>query len=144
MMPRTTVKAAADVVAKWIRRAGSAGEEYRAGVSSTTADWAAAATAAAPAYQQGVTEAISRGGYQKGIAAAGTAKWKANATALGPSRFSQGVQQAEGAYTQAIGPVLAAIGSVDLPPRGPVGADGNFQRSVVIGKALRALKTGRR
>jgi len=143
-MARTVVKAAGDVVAKWVRRAGSAGEEYRQGVASTTADWAAASAAAAPSYQAGVTEAIGRGGYQKGIAAAGTAKWKRNSEALGPARFSQGVQNAEPAFTQAIGPVLAAIGAVDLPARGPVGSPGNFQRVVAIGTALRALKTGRR
>jgi len=143
-MPRTTVKAAADVVSKWVRRAGSAGEEYRQGVASTSADWAALATAAAPSYQAGVTEAIARNGYQKGIAAAGTQKWKNNAQVLGPARFAQGVQAAEGAYTTAIGPVLAAISAVDLPMRGPTGAEGNFARSMAIGKALRALKTGRR
>lgn len=143
-MARAVVKAVGDVVAKWKRRAESAGEEYRVGVMTTAADWAAAATAAAPAYATGVQEAITRGGYQKGIAAVGTAKWKRNAELLGPARFSQGVGAAEGSYTSGIGPVLAAISAVDLPPRGPVGAEGNYARVLAVGKALRALKTGRR
>lgn len=143
-MPRPIVKAAADVVSKWSRRASSAGDEYRLGVSSTTADWAAATVAAAPSYQAGVQEAISAGRYQKGVTGAGTAKWKDRSVVLGPARFSQGVSAAEGAYQAGIGPVLAAISAVDLPARGATGSEGNYQRSAAIGKALRALKTGRR
>lgn len=141
---RPVVKAAADVVAKWKRRAGSAGEEYRQGVRTTQADWAAITAAAAPAYQAGVQEAIAQGRFQKGVSGAGTAKWKANAETLGPGRFSEGVNNAEPQYASGIGPVLAAISAVDLPLAGPRGAEQNYARSAAIGKALRALKVGRR
>jgi hypothetical protein len=143
-MPRPNVKGLSAVVDKWKRRASSAGEEYRLGVEGTPKSWAGAAKAAAPAFAAGVQDAITRGAYAKGIDAAGDAKWKDKASKLGPSRFSQGVNEADAAYSTGVGPVLAAIGAVDLPARGPVGSEGNYSRSAMIGKALRLLRTGRR
>lgn len=143
-MARAVVKAVADTVAKWVRRAGSASEEYRQGVQSTSADWAAATAAAAPAYAAGVQEAITRGAFAKGVTGRGTAGWKDRAVTLGPARYSQGVGAGESSYSSAMGPVLAAISSVDLPPRGATGSESNYGRVAAVGKALRALKTGRR
>lgn len=143
-MPRPAVKPLGNVVDKWARRAGSAGDEYRVGVESTSKSWQGAATAAKDAYKQGVTDAIARGGYEQGIAKAGDAKWKDRAAKLGPMRFSQGVAESKDAYSSGVGPVLQAIGAVDLPARGPVGSEGNYARSAAIGKALRTLRTGRR
>jgi predicted RecA/RadA family phage recombinase len=143
-MPRPAVKSLSAVVDKWTRRAGSAGEEYKQGVIGTPKSWSAATVAAAPAYKQGVTEAAAAGRFEKGVAAAGDAKWKDRASVLGPMRFSQGVQESGTAYSTGVGPVLAAIGAVDLPARGPVGSEGNYMRSAAIGKALRQLRVGRR
>jgi hypothetical protein len=141
---RPVVKSLGQVTDKWKRRAGSAGEEYRVGVETTPASWSAAAKAAKDAYKAGVTEAANQGRYERGIDAAGDGKWKDRAAKLGPSRFAQGVQESESAYSNGVGPVLQAIGSVDLPPRGPVGSEGNYARTAAIGRALRALRVGRK
>lgn len=143
-MARAVVKAAADVVAKWVRRAGSAATEYEMGVRNTPADWAALAKAATPAYTAGVNEAIAQNRYGKGIDAAGTAKWRDRSVVLGPARFAQGVGAAEPAYNAGIGPVLQTIANVDLPPRQMTGSEANNARVTAITKALRALKVGRR
>lgn len=143
-MARPVVKSVAAVVEKWKRRASNAGEEYRLGVSMTTADWAASTKAAEGAWRQGVADAQARGAFMKGVDMAGTDKWKRNAEKLGPGRFAEGVQNAEPAFNTGIGPVLAAIGGVDLPPRGAVGSDSNLARVGAITKALRMLRTGRR
>jgi len=143
-MPRPVVKAAADVVQKWVRRASSAGTEYEQGVRSTPADWAASAAAAKQSWQTAVTEAAGRDAFAKGVQAAGNQKWRDRAITLGPARFAQGVGAAEPSYSAGIGPVLATIGAVDLPARGVTGSEGNYARSAAIGKALRAAKTGRR
>jgi hypothetical protein len=143
-MPRPVVKNLSQVVEKWKRRASSASEEYRIGVETTPKSWAGAAAAAKAAYTTGITESIARNDYEKGVAKAGDAKWKDRASKLGPSRFSQGVNESEGAYSSGVAPVLAAIGAVDLTPRGPVGSESNYSRSAAIGKALRQLRTGRR
>lgn len=142
-MATPTIRALGSVASKWKRRAGSAGEEYAQGVASTSKDWAGAAGAAEAAYKQGVTAAAGAGRFGKGVARAGTAKWKANATSKGPVRFSQGVELAEGDYQKGFAPFHEAIGRTDLPQRGPRGSESNYGRVSGIGKALHQLKTSR-
>jgi len=142
-MPPPTIRALGSVASKWKRRAGSAGEEYTTGVQSTSKDWAGAAGAAEGAYKQGVTTAANAGRFGKGVARAGTAKWKANASAKGPARFAQGVEMAEGDYQKGFAPFHEAIGRTDLPQRGPRGSESNYGRVSGIGKALHQLKTSR-
>lgn len=142
-MAGTTVPALARVASKWARRAGSAGQEYEEGVRATTKSWAQAASNAEGNYRNGVTAAAQAGRFGKGIQKAGDAKWKKNATEKGPARFAQGVAVAEMDYSSAIAPFLEVIGRTDLPARGPVGSDSNYQRSAAIGKALRMAKVGR-
>lgn len=142
-MATAIVPATAKVAAKWARRAGNAGAEYEEGVRSTTRSWASAATAGANNYKQGVQAAAQAGRFEKGIAAAGDAKWKKNAAEKGPARFAQGVAVAEMDYSAKVAPFLEVIGRTDLPPRGPVGSEGNYGRSAAIGKALRQAKVGR-
>ncbi len=142
-MPPAIVPPVSRVAAKWARRAASAGQEYTEGVSMTPRSWQAAAAAAEKNYVAGVTDAASKGRFGKGVARAGDAKWKKNATEKGPARFAQGVSVAEGDYSSQVAPFLEAIGRVDLPPRGPAGSEANYNRVAAIGKALRALKVGR-
>lgn len=142
-MPPPIVPSVSKVAAKWARRAGSAGQEYAEGVQSTSRSWAAAAAAGEKNYVAGVTAAASAGRFGKGIAKAGDAKWKKNATEKGPQRYSQGVATAEADYAGQVGPYLEAIGRVNLPERGPTGSEGNYQRTAAIGKALRQLSQSR-
>lgn len=142
-MPRVSVPDQARVASKWARRAGSAGTEYQEGVRNTPRSWQQNATAAAGSYAAGVQEAIGKKRFEKGIGAAGDAKWKRGAEEKGVARYGQGVQTAENDYSTGVAPYLTAIGSVDLPPRGPVGSDGNYNRVSAIGRALRQLKMGK-
>jgi hypothetical protein len=127
---------------RWSRRAAAASGDYRSGVEQTSRSWASAAGAAKQTWQQGVTAAAGRDAYGKGVAKAGDARWKRNTIEKGPDRFAQGVQVAAGDFAQAIGPVLETIGRVDLPPRGPRGSAGNYNRVQAIGAALSRLRTG--
>jgi hypothetical protein len=142
-MPNPTIRPLGAVASKWKRRAGSAGDEYRQGVEGTTKSWAASASASEPAYKQGVTAAANAGRFGKGIARAGDANWKTNASMKGPARFSQGVDMAEGDYQKGFAPFHEAIGRTDLPQRGPRGSEANYGRVSGIGKALHQLKTSR-
>jgi len=128
--------------AKWNRRASSASGEYEQGVNAATG-WQAATAAAERNFEAGVQAAIGAKRFGKGVARVGDAGWKKATVAKGPPRFAQGVSVAEGDYASQVGPYLEAIGRTDLPPRGPVGSDGNFNRVMAIGKALRALKVSR-
>jgi len=142
-MPPAIVPSSNRVAEKWARRAASASGEYEQGVMGTSKSWATASGAAEKNYTAGVTAAASAGRYGKGVSKAGDAKWKKNAAEKGPARYAQGVNVAQADYQSQVGPYLEAIGRVDLPARGPVGSEGNYARTAVIGKALRALKVGR-
>jgi hypothetical protein len=140
---KANVTNAAEAGSKWTRRAGSASEEYRRGVSGAGARWAAAAAAGAQNFAAGVQAAITQNRFQKGVQKAGAGKYEANASKLGGERFASGVANAEGAYAAGVQPFLSAIAGVDLPARGPVGSEQNYGRVAAIGKALRQLKTSR-
>lgn len=142
-MPPVSVPPVAAVGAKWQRRAASAGTEYEQGVTGAGTRWATNAAAADKTYQQAVTTAAAAGRFGKGVAKAGAAKYERMAREKGPARYSQGVSVAESDYAASVAPYLQAIGSVDLPARGPAGSEGNYQRVAAIGKALRQLKLSR-
>lgn len=142
-MPTPNVKSPAAAAGRWQRRASTAGPEYEEGVRTTGADWAAAATASKAAYIAGVQEANSRDAYAKGVGVAGTQKWRNNALKKGPGRFAEGVTVGQEDYTRGVAPFLEVASRTDLPMRGPVGSEGNFQRAVTMAKAFRAAKTKR-
>lgn len=143
-MAGISVPSAARAGAKWARRAASASGEYADGIQNTTRSWAQNAKAAEKNYESGIQASITRKAFGRGIDKAGDAKWKKGATEKGPARFAQGVAVAEGDYAGGVAPYLEVISRVNLPDRGPTGSDSNFQRVMVLGKALRALKTGGR
>lgn len=142
-MPRVAVPDASRVAEKWARRAGSAGGEYTEGVKNTPRSWQANTQAAGASYAAGVQEAIGSKRFEKGVGAAGDAKWKKGAEEKGSARYGQGVQVAQGDYSTGVAPYLSVIGGVDLPARGPVGSDGNYARVAAIGRALRQAKMKR-
>lgn len=136
------VKSQAQTVAKWKRNAATAGESYTEGIQNAE-DWATATAAAQDNYNKGVSESISRGGFAKGVQAAGTQKFKDKALRLGPSRFTEGVAAAEGDYAKGVGPVLQVLQGINYPKKYPKGSPQNIERVKVVNQALRALKTSR-
>lgn len=132
----------ASIAAKFVQRAGAAASDYSAGVKSPSKDWATAAGAAEDAYKQGVTAAAARGAFGKGVAAAGTAKWQANAVNVGAGRYPQGVANANSAYQKGFGPHLQALQSITYPPRGPAGSPSNLQRVQIVADTLHRIKIG--
>lgn len=131
------------ITEKWKRRSASAGPEYQEGVETSKADWAGATVAAAASYASGVQEAIAGGRFQKNVASAGTAKWKRGAVEKGAQRFGPGVAVADADYAKGFDPYRQALGSLDLPMPGARGAEGNYQRSALVGRALNALRVKR-
>jgi len=143
-MPNPVVKPIGAGGAKWKDRAGSASGVYKDGVSQTTKNWASAASAANGAWKQGVTQAASQDRFAKGVNEAGNDAWKSNTLSKGPDRYSQGVGIAEPKYVKNAAPYYSAIGSINLPERGPRGSSQNYGRVAPIGQALHQLKTGSR
>lgn len=134
------VTSAGKAAERWARRSANASGDYEDGVRTTPRSWAAASSAAEQSYKTGVTAAAGAGMYGKGVQKAGDARWKKRTAEVGPMRYAQGVGAAQQEYGTAVGPVLDLIGRTDLPPRGPVGSEGNYQRATVMAKALRGLR----
>lgn len=136
------LKDTATIARKFAQRAQAAGGEYSAGVAAPRVDWAQATAAAGDSYEQGVTAAIGRKAFQKGVSASGTAKWSAKATTLGATRYPQGVAGAEGAFAQGFDKYANVLKGVTLPPRAPKGSPQNLQRVAAVADALHRAKTG--
>src|SRR5260221_2090756 len=126
------VKDIGAITQKYQTRAAAAAGDYKTGVQAAGADWQAGAAAGEPNYVQGVNEAISKGRYGRGIAAAGAQKYVDNAVNLGSLRYPQGVQQAGPSFTKGMAPVLERIRSLNLPPKGPKRSPQNQARAAMV------------
>jgi len=136
------LKPMSEIATKWVRRAGTAGPDYEAGVRSPKEDWASETKAAEPAFEAGIQDAISRKAFGKGVAAAGTEKWQRKTLAVGPARYPAGVSAGEGDFSAGFGPYRDAIERVVLPTRGRRGDPANIERVRAIADALHGLKVG--
>lgn len=136
------VPAASDVGAKWKRRVDGATQDYTAGVTDPSVDWATPTKQAEGTYKEAVVKAAGEGKFGKGVAAAGNEKWKAKTAAKGPGRWSSGVADAQPDYEKGMGKVLSAISSVSLPARGPAGDERNYERVKAVGRAVHNATKG--
>lgn len=135
-------KPADQVASKWSRVTPQRSEDYKMGVMSPRTPWAAASTAAASRYQEGVTAAVQRGAFQKGVAGAGDQKWQRKSAEKGPTRFAEGVALSTSDYQAGVQPYLDTIAATQLPPRYAKGDPRNVQRVAALATALRKRKTG--
>jgi len=115
---------------------------YQAGIEKPKEDWASEAISAAEAYAGGVTVAAREGRYQKGVAKAGTAKWKEHTLikAVQQGRWAAGVAAFAGNWAKNFAPFHETIARTALPPRYPKGDPRNYERVKTIGSALREKK----
>lgn len=137
------IKDMARIVEKWKRVAAGAGAEYEEGIRNPKADWATETQAAEKSYEAGVTAAITRKGFGKGVRRAGTNKWQVMSLAKGPARWSQGIEVSGDAYQAGFEPFARIIAALTLPPRGPKGDPRNIARVAAVAKALHDAKIAR-
>ena len=136
------IKSAAVIAKKWADVTPARAGVWQAEVAATSdADWADPTKAAAPIYETGVQAAIGAGLYQKGVEAK-RGKWKRKALAVGPGRYGPGVRAAEADQAAGFAPYQQAIAALDLTPKGPRGAPGNYDRVRQVGEALHAKRVG--
>lgn len=118
-------------------------EDYRHGVENPRRDWATAAAAAESAYEMGVTQAIAKKRFGKGVKAAGTPVWMDGARTKGTQRWGPGVTMAMDKYARNFAPYRDAIERVTLPPRYARRDPRNLERVKAIVNALTAAKEAR-
>ena len=109
--------------------------------AASDSDWAEPTKASAPIYATGVSAAISAGLYEKGVEAK-RGKWKRKALAVGQGRYGPGVRAAEADQAAGYAPYREVIAGLDLPPKGPRGAEGNYERVRAVGSALHNKRVG--
>lgn len=126
---------------KWKRKSAASQQDYADGVANTSADWAGLTTNAAAAYNAGIQASLAARRFESGVAKAGTAKWKSQTIAKGPARWTQGIDLSGDNYIRGFTPYAQVIQGLSLPPRGPRGAAQNYNRSLVLGKALNDKRT---
>lgn len=136
------VKSSASIREKWARVTPQRTEDYKIGVGSPRRDWAAAATAQKEVHKAAMIDAAAKDSFAKGIAKAGTDKWKTKALQKGPGRFAEGVMVAGPDYETGFAPYRDEIERTTLPPRFPKGDPRNINRVAAISAALRKKKIG--
>jgi len=136
------IKPATVIGEKWARVTPGRSADYEAGVKAPKKDWATEAKSAESAYEAGITDAIGRKQYGKGIDKAGTGKWKRKATEVGVGRWGPGVRAARSDYEKGFAPYHDVIEATTLPERFPKGDPRNIDRVATIAAALHAKKVG--
>jgi len=127
---------------KWQRVTPGRTEDYKIGIEHPKRDWEEETLAAKDNYKAGVDAAHAKGMFEKGVRAAGSAKWKDKALKKGPGRFAEGVYIAGDDYAKGFGPFRDAIAAVDLGPRFPRRDPRNIERVKRVVDALVAAKIG--
>jgi len=118
-------------------------EDYRVGVENPRRDWATATKASESAYEMGVTQAIAKKRFGKGVSAAGTEAWQRGAVEKGTARWGPGVTMAQDKYAKNFAPYRDAIERVTLPPRFARRDPRNLARVKAVVDALSAAKEQR-
>jgi hypothetical protein len=134
------VKDIGTIQTKFAQRASAAGNDYKNGVMNPRRPWAASASAASQSWADGVQQAVANGRFTKGVAKAGDAKWQANASTTGASRYPSGAQASAPNYGTNFAPYLQTIAGLNLPPRFPRGDPRNNDRVSAVTAALHAKK----
>ena len=130
-----------DLIAKkWAEVTPMRAGDYAAGIANPRRPWAAATKSAEQAYEDGVSKAIVRKSFGKGVTKAGDEKWARKASTRGVANWGPGVQEAEGDYNAGFAPYHDAIAAVKLPPRYARRDPRNLARVKAVVDALIAKK----
>jgi len=136
------IKSASEIARKWADVTPRRDADYKAGVASPKADWAQETAAAETRYDEGVTAAIGRKAFSKGVRDAGSAKWQRGALEKGVNRWGPGVRAAQPDFEKGFQPYRDVIEGTSLPPRRRTGDPANIERVAVLAGALHARKVG--
>ncbi len=136
------IKSAAEIAAKYARITPGRVSDFEEGIKDTSPDeYERPTLEAEPIYERGVTEAIARKAFGKGVRGSGE-RWKDKSLDEGPSRFMIATGKAADEFEEGYAPYRDVIAELTLPPRGPTGDPKNIRRVEAIATALRKKKTG--
>ncbi len=102
---------------KFARRSQGAGADYKSGVQAPRRSQSQEAIAAADRWLGGVTAAGTTA-FTRGLQKSGDEKWQRKASTVGADRYPAGAAAAKGDWASGVAPILDALRSTSLPPRG--------------------------
>jgi len=128
------------IASKWAEVTPMRSSDYAAGVANPRRSWSGAAKNAEKAYEDGVTKAIAKKAFGKGIGKAGDEKWSRKSSVNGVRNWGPGVAEAKGDYASGFGPYHSTIAATALPARYARRDPRNIERVKAIATALAAKK----
>ena len=134
------IRSLAKIVAKYQRVTPLKAKEYEEGIKDPKKVWADEAKASEEAWAGGVTDAVARGAFAKGVEECGQAGYIDPALKKGVARFRGGVEYGIPKYNKKFAIFRDVIEAVALPPRGPKGDPRNIDRVAAIAAALHSEK----
>lgn len=128
-----------EISEKWAKVTPGRSAYYKEGVERSTT-WEEKTGDAESRYESGVSDAIGRKAFGKGVRRTGLSGWKEGATKKGVPRWGPGVRIAEDKYREGFAPFRDEIAAVVPPERYAKGDPRNLDRVAAYANALRAKK----
>lgn len=136
------VKTADQAGEKFGRKAPGSVPDYIIGIENPKREWQISTLASEEIYETATQEAISDKRFGKGVKRSSDAEHKTASVGKGASRYPEGVRLAVPKYVERMGPVLAHMARITLPPPGPRGSQLNIERSVTFQREMAKFRTG--
>ncbi|KKN16771.1 hypothetical protein LCGC14_0972660 [marine sediment metagenome] len=130
------IKSIADIGKKFIDVTPGRATQYGEGVKKPKKDWEQSTAAAEDNFEAGITAAISRKSFGKGVREAGNSKYQKGVLEKGISRWPVGIRLALAAYVKGFGPYRDVIERTELPQRYPRRDPRNLDRVAALNRAL--------
>lgn len=130
---------AREIAQAFVKYAPGREDRYDHGVRNPVKDWEKETSDAEPNYDKGVTAAIARKAFGKGVHKCGTARQQSQ-TIKNIPRWREGIEGAEDVMADAMEPVVRVMAAITLPPAYPKGDERNYARNKIIGTTLRKAK----
>ena len=137
-MPK--IRSLAKIADKYGRVTPAKGPELEAGLKDPKKIWKDETSAASDAWKAGVSDAVTRDAFKRGVDKATQSDYLDPALKLGPKRYRDGVTFGVPKYSRNFGAFRDVIEATTLPPRGPVGDPGNIERVRMMAAALHEAK----
>lgn len=133
------IKPIGEIAKKWGDVTPGRSAYYKEGTERSTT-WEERTSDAEGRYEEGVSEALGRKAFGKGVSKAGLSKWKEGVAKKGVTRWGPGVRVAVDDYAKGFAPFADTIRATTLPERYAKGDPRNYERVKAMGDALRAKK----
>lgn len=134
-----SVPSAVEIARRFVKYTPAREDRFEDGVRDPAKDWEKETSESEPNYEKGVTEAIKRKAFGKGVKRCGTARQQAK-TILNLPRWTEGIQNSAADMAAAMEPVVRVLESVKYPQKYPKGDPRNYERVKAVGMALRKAK----